>query len=83
MNKRFVEVFPQLHTDDEMSALLAKTTVEKVSLTTAGDLLRIFVVCDTWIKKQTVYALEEAIKKQYFAAEPVVVKIIEKFRPFI
>ena len=80
MNKRFVEVFPQLHTDDEMSALLAKTTVEKVSLTTAGDLLRIFVVCDTWIKKQTVYALEEAIKKQYFAAEPVVVKIIEKFR---
>ena len=79
MEKSFPEVFPELRINDQTRKLFEKVSVTKVSLTQARDLLRIYVISDTWIHKKYIYEAEEAIKEQCFGRENLTVKIIEKF----
>lgn len=79
MERKFSDVFPNLQVGQETENLLAKVTVVKAAVTSARDFLRIFIVCETWIQKQIIYEIEEAIQNQCFAGEAITVKIIEKF----
>jgi len=79
MSRAFREVFPNLKVSAEAEKLLARVTVEKVAVTSAGDFLRLFISSDTWIGKQVIYDMESAVKEQCFPEEPMRVKIIERF----
>lgn len=79
MERKFSDVFPNLQVSKEAENLLAKVAVAKVAVTSARDFLRIFIVCETWIQKQIIYEIEEAIHRQCFDGEEITIKIIEKF----
>ncbi len=80
MEKKFAEVFPNLQLNEELSELLSKVTVAKVTVTSARDFLRVYLTSSVWIHKRYIYQLEQAIREQCFGEEPITVKIIEKFR---
>ncbi len=77
--KAFAEVFPQLIIKDELKNLTDRVTVTRVTVTSAKDILRVYLVGNTWIHKKYIYDLEHAIKEQCFQDSDLVVKIIEKF----
>ena len=79
MERNFSDVFPELKIGEEAKDLLTKVTVAKVTVTSAKDFLRIYIVSDTWIHKRYIYEIEQAIKEQCFTNEKLTVKIIEKF----
>ena len=78
--KRFMEVFPEVKVKEEVKNLFAKVTVTKVTVTSARDFLRIFILSDTWIHKRYIYEMEEAICGQCFGNGQMQVKILETFR---
>ncbi len=80
MERRFLETFPNLKLENDIKDLLERVTVTKVTVTSSRDILRVFVNSDTWIHKQTILNLEEAIKRQFFPNNLIRVKIIEKFQ---
>ncbi|EET58239.1 DNA polymerase III, alpha subunit, Gram-positive type [Marvinbryantia formatexigens DSM 14469] len=79
MERAFTEVFPGLKVKDEVNDLLTKVTVAKVTVTSAKDFLRVFIVSEVWIHKKFIYEIEQAICDQCFDGSPITVKIIEKF----
>ncbi len=79
MERAFTEVFPGLKVKEEINDLLAKVTVAKVTVTSAKDILRVFIVSEVWIHKKFIYEIEQAIREQCFDGNGITVKIIEKF----
>lgn len=79
MAKQFFEVFPTLKLDAKMKDLFEQVTVEKVSATRRRDLIRVTIVSDYLIPKETVFKVEKEIKKQFFSTYEVTVKLYEKF----
>lgn len=79
MEKLFFEVFPSLEINDSIQSLFAKVTVPKVSVTSAKDLMRVYLKSDNLIHKKYIFAVEQAIKSQLFLEMPIDIKIIEKF----
>ncbi len=79
MAKGFMEVFPGLKLEGSIRGLFEKVTVERVTATRQKDFIRIYISCDRLIPKQTVFAMEEEIKKQLFPDCNITVKIQEKF----
>ncbi len=79
MAKQFFEVFPTLKLDGKIKDMFEQVIVEKVSATKRRDLIRVTVVSDYLIQKETVFKVEQEIKKQFFSSHNVTVKLYEKF----
>ncbi|MDE5907533.1 MAG: PolC-type DNA polymerase III [Lachnospiraceae bacterium] len=79
MAKQFFEVFPTLKLDKKVQDLFEQVTVEKVSATKSRDFIRVTIGCDYLIPKETIYKVEAEIKKQFFSAHQVAVKLYERF----
>ena len=79
MSKQFFEVFPNLKLDKKTHDLFEQVTVLKVSATKTRDLIRVTFLCDYLILKETVYKVEDEIKKQLFSQHDVTVKLYERF----
>jgi len=79
MAKRFFDVFPTLKLDVKIKDIFEQVMVEKVSATKRRDLIRVTIVSEYLIQKETVFKVEQEIKKQFFAAHNVTVKLYERF----
>lgn len=79
MAKQFFEVFPALKLDKKIQDLFNEVIVEKVSATKSRDFIRVTISCDYLIPKETIYKVEAEIKKQFFSAHSVAIKLYEKF----
>ena len=79
MEKRFLEVFPELQIGDSVKKLFEKVAVTKVAVTSSRELLRVYIISETWIHKKYIRMAEKAIKDQCFSDTEIDVKIIEKF----
>ena len=80
MNKEFMDVFPGLQISGELADLLELVQVTRVGITKKKDLLRVYLVSSQWIHKKHIFALEQAIKNQFFQNVEIQIKIIEKFQ---
>ena len=79
MEKRFLEVFPELQIGDSVKKLFEKVAVTKVAVTSSRELLCVYIISETWIHKKYIRMAEKAIKDQCFSDTEIDVKIIEKF----
>lgn len=79
MAKQFFDVFPTLKLDKKIKDLFEQVMVEKVSATKSREFIRVTMICDYLISKETIYRVEAEIKKQFFSAHNVIVKLYEKF----
>ncbi len=79
MDKTFVEVFPTLQLNKEMSTLMEDVLVEKVTTNRQKDFLRIYLSSTHLIMKEKIFSLEKLIKKQLFPKVSMTIKIQEKF----
>ncbi len=79
MNKAFFEVFPTLKMNEELKAQFAGVVVEKVATNSRRDFLKIHIFSSHLIQKQYIYSMENAIKEQLFARNPISVAIIESY----
>ena len=80
MAKNFFDVFPALKLEKKIQDLFEQVLVEKVSATKNRDYIRVTITCGYLIPKETVLKVESEIKKQFFSAHNVVVKLYERFR---
>ena len=65
MEKSFFDVFPKLNLDKKSSELFEQVTVCKVSATKSRDFVRVSIVSDYLIPKETIYKVEKEIKRQF------------------
>lgn len=79
MGKKFFDVFPTLKLDEGIRELYEQVTVDRVSSTKRQDLLRIYISSDRLIRKEDVYKVERAVKKQFFPTAFMVIRIYERF----
>ncbi|MCD8046532.1 MAG: PolC-type DNA polymerase III [Clostridiales bacterium] len=79
MAKSFFEVFPQLKLNSDMTGLLQEATVSRVSTTTRRDYLRIYLSSSRLLQKQSIFVLEQEIKRQLFPKQKLRVCVIERF----
>ena len=56
-----------------------KIRISRITMPRDRSSIRIYIECRTLIPKRDIYVLEAAIKKQFFANKPIVVKIIEHY----
>lgn len=77
--KKFFDVFPTLQPDEKLRSILEQVEVERVSSTKRRDFLRIYIVSDRLIEKESILKTEAAIKKQLFPGYRMVIKIYEKY----
>ena len=76
----FKDAFPGLQTEGRLEKLLDQVTVERVTINEARSSLHVYIVSVSWIGKQYIYALERAIKEQFFADSEIAVTVVERFR---
>ena len=80
MAKTFLEVFPELHIDEELGELLKLVEVERVTSNRDHSSIRIYIASPRLIGKRSIYDLEKGIKNQLFPGKQLTVKIMEKYR---
>lgn len=78
--KPFLDVFPTLQLNDEMTALMQQVQVERISTTRERDFLRVFIISERLIFKKKIWKLEKEIKNQLFSKHVMTIKIYEKFQ---
>ncbi len=79
MEKRFFDVFRTLEVSDDDMELFEETMVTKMVSSSRHDKLHIYLTSDYIIPKDRIFAMEDAIRKQYYPNVSVFVKIIEHF----
>ncbi len=79
MEKQFFDVFPGVKLEKKIHDLFEQVIVLKVSATKSRDLIRVTFLCDYLIQKETVYKVEEELKRQLFPDHNVRVKLYERF----
>ena len=79
MAKTFFEVFPNLEMNDQTHHLFSQVTVTKVTVTSARDRMRVYISSEKLIHKKNVFAVERAIKEQFFPGANIEIKLLEKF----
>ncbi len=77
--KSFFEVFPTLKLNNPLYDMLEQTKVEKISATRRKDYLRIYLCSTRLITKESVWSVENEIKRQLFPNANIIVKIYERF----
>ena len=75
----FFNVFPGLELEKKVAELMALTTVERVTVNSMQTRLRIYLSSENWIRKTSIYRIEQAIASQLFPDSRIEVHIIEKF----
>ena len=63
-----------------MHSLFSQVTVTKVTVTSVRERMRVYISSEKLIHKQYVYAVEQAIREQFFSGENIEVKLLEKFQ---
>ena len=76
----FKDVFSDIRVNETLSGLLDTVSVERVIFNRQKKILRVFLLCGSWIKKQYIYEIEKAIAEQILLEENLEVKVVEKFR---
>ncbi len=79
MAKPFFDVFPTLKLEEPLNGLFEKVEVEKVTATKQKDFIRVYIRCDRLIHKESIFYIEQEIRRQLFHNCPVTIKIYEKF----
>ncbi|MCD8037904.1 MAG: PolC-type DNA polymerase III [Lachnospiraceae bacterium] len=79
MEKKFFEAFPNLRLEGVLHDLFEQTVVEKMTATGRRDLLRIYIRSERLLEKKHIYSVEKEIKKQFFARDPISIKVYERF----
>lgn len=79
MEKKFFDVFPGLIINEEIREFIEDTKVRKVAVNHERTALRIYIESNQWIHKRYIYALEDAVREQFFPRQEITVKILEKF----
>ncbi|MCM1182068.1 MAG: PolC-type DNA polymerase III [Roseburia sp.] len=79
MEKRFFEAFPNLKLSGVQKDLFEQVTVERITVTKRKDFLRVYIRSGRLIEKETIYAVESEVKKQFFPNDNIVIKIYERF----
>ncbi|MCR5233814.1 MAG: PolC-type DNA polymerase III [Lachnospiraceae bacterium] len=79
MSKQFNEVFPTLELKNELAMLYSDAEVVKISNTSAGDRLRVYIRVPHIIEKQDIYAVEREISRQLFPGAIMKVTLHERF----
>ena len=77
--KTLQETMPDLRTVSFISDNAERIYVEKMTMTRSRDRLRIYLHAPFLIQKKDIYAMEAAVKKQYFRSKPVTVEVRERF----
>ena len=65
-SKPFFSAFPNLIMDEKYRELLRFVTVERVTVNSVRNRLRVYISSDNWLKKSTVFEMEKAIREQVF-----------------
>ena len=79
MEKKFFDVFRTLEVSDDDRESFEETIVTKLVSSSRHDKLHIYLTSDCIISKDSIYAIEEKIRKQYYNDAPVFIRIIENF----
>lgn len=79
MAKMFFDVFPNLEVGDKVHSLFNGVTVTKVSVTSARDKMRVYLVSEKLIHKKYILVVEQAIGEQFFPGTGMEIKLLEKF----
>ena len=79
MAKTFFEVFPNLEMNDQTHHLFSQVTVTKVTVTSSRDRMRVYISSEKLIHKKNIFAVERAIKEQFFPGANIEIKLLEKF----
>ena len=79
MSKKFFDVFPTLHLNRETTRLFEDADILKVATNTNRDHLFVQLHSYHLIAKKDIYMVENAIKEQLFAKNPIDIQIRESF----
>ena len=79
MSKKFFDVFPTLHLNRETTRLFEDADILKVATNTNRDHLFVQLHSYHLIAKKDIYMVENAIKEQLFAKNPIDIRIRESF----
>ena len=77
--KTLQETMPDLRTVSFITDNSRRIYVEKMTMTRSRDKLRIYLHAPFLIQKRDIYAMEAAVKKQFFRGKPVTVEVKEHF----
>lgn len=55
MEKKFFDVFPNLQVNEDIKGWLAEASVTRVTCNAERTRLRVYLVCDRWIHKNTFF----------------------------
>ena len=77
--KTLQETMPDLRTVSFITENADRIMIEKMTMTRSRDRLRIYLHAPFLIQKKDIYAMEAAVKKQYFRNKPVRVEVRERF----
>lgn len=66
MAKQFFDVFPTLKLDKKIKDLFEQVMVEKVSATKSREFIRVTMICDYLISKETIYRWRQKLKNSFF-----------------
>lgn len=80
MTKNFLEVFPALKLNKEMTALFGQVEVERITSTKRKDYLRIYIISKNLIQKKIIQEIELEILNQLFPKVTITIKIQEKYQ---
>ena len=78
--KPFLQTFPNLELKDKVRDLMQYATVERITVNSRRNRLRVYILSENWIKKATIFEIEAAIREQVFPDAEMDVKIVERFR---
>ncbi len=73
------EVVPDIKTSDQLVHRMDRIRVTRMTMPRDRTTLRIYIEADELIPKREIYAMEAAIKRQFFDRRNITVKIIEHF----
>ena len=77
--KTLQETMPDLRTVSFITDNADRIYIEKMTMTRSRDRMRIYLHAPFLIQKKDIYAMEAAVKKQYFRLKPVTVEVRERF----
>ena len=80
MEKKLIEVMPELSISPELKECADNIRVNKICLTRDRGELHIYVNSNRLISKRSVFVLESAIKAQLFSKKDIKVHIFEHFQ---
>ncbi len=80
MSKPFFEVFPTLQVNPQMEKLLSGMQVERITESSDGKLLRIYLSGHHLVHRTNFFRLEEEIANQLFPKTGLCVKIYERYQ---